>query len=101
MATPMGSGRASAKSVPRSIVASRHPITSAAAGNSGRMYEGSFELDALKKRKTNATQTRQNRAQPKRVSGSAGMRHAPRNPDRKMPIHGIRPTRNSGTKYHH
>src|SRR6266550_1789184 len=77
-----------------------HPMRSAAAGNSGRIYEGSFEPDTLKKQKTKKIQARQKRGHenPLLVRGaSRQVRHAV---DKNTPVHGISPISNSGTKYH-
>ncbi len=61
----MASGTVSRNSVRSSSLTSSQPITSASGANIGRMYDGSFDPDALKNRKTNAAHTSANRCHEK------------------------------------
>src|SRR5690242_3963514 len=88
-----------ARSVRALIRSSWAPITSAAGGKIGRMYEGSLEPDRLKNASTKAHQIRQNRIHAKATGG--GARQLDRSPDKKTPVHGNRPTASNGRKYHH
>src|SRR5437588_2347565 len=77
-----------------------HAMRSAAAGNSGRIYEGSFEPDTLKKQKTKTVQARQNRGHENPLLVRGASRHIRHAVNKNTPVHGISPTSNSGTKYH-
>src|SRR5437660_11781689 len=77
-----------------------HAMRSAAAGNSGRIYEGSFEPDTLKKQKTNAIHARQKRSHENPVLVRGASRHVRHAVERNTPVQGISPTSNRGTKYH-
>src|SRR5437773_8084593 len=76
-----------------------HPMQSAPAGNSGRIYEGSFDPDTLKKRKTNTVHARQKRGHEKPVGVRGASRHVRGAVHANTPVHGINPTSSSGTKY--
>ena len=74
-------------------------MSHAIAGNAGRMYIGSFELETLKKAITTTDQTSSKRStlsEPWRGALQAS-RIAPGN----APVHGRRPSATMGTKYHH
>src|SRR5690349_4755641 len=76
-----------------------HPMTSAAAGNSGRIYDGSFDPDALKKQNTNTIHARQKRSQQKPLFVRGASRQLRIASPRNTPVHGIKPTSSNGTKY--
>src|SRR5690348_2333566 len=90
-----------AASVATRVLASCQPSTSAAAGNIGRMYDGSFEPEMLKKTKTKAAHTRQNLAHAKPPASIVASRQPWRRRHRKSPVHGRNPATNIGAKYHH
>ena len=76
-----------------------HPMQSAAAGNSGRIYEGSFDPDALKKTKTNTIHAKQKCGHEKPAGVRGASRQVRRAVHTNTPVHGISPTSSSGTKY--
>src|SRR6266496_1725250 len=67
-------------SVRDSTISSSQPMTSASGANIGRMYDGSFDPDALKNRKTKATHTSANRCHEKPSGFALPARHARRVP---------------------
>src|SRR6266496_1719276 len=64
-----------------------HAMRSAAAGNSGRLYEGSFDPDTLKKQKTKTIQARQKRGHANPVLVRGASRHVRHAVDRNTPVH--------------
>ncbi len=78
-------------------------MTSASGGNIGRMYDGSFEPDALKNTKTKAAQTSAKRCHEKPSALAAPSRQvAARRRTARTVSHGRMPTMSrTGTKYYH
>jgi len=81
--------------------ASCTPITSASAGKMGSMYEGSLELDTLKKTTMNADQTSAKRCQLKPLLSTTGPDHIRGAVQARTVSHGRMPAARIGTKYHH
>src|SRR5215831_2379610 len=94
------SGSVSRASAASESVLSCQPTMSASAGNRGRMYDGSFDPDALKKRKITADQTSAKRCQWKPLV-PLGARQTRGNAAKNTATHGSNPTTRMGRKYHH
>ncbi len=94
-------GKVRPTSVCARMVASCQPIARASGGNIGRMYEGSLELDRLKKTKMNAAHTSARRCQQNPLRSAGASVHMRRAVQAKTVTQGSSPTRKMGTKYHH
>ncbi len=95
------SGRVIRTSVAGSMPASSAAATSESAGNIGRMYDGSFDPDALKNTNTNAAQTSAKRRHANPLAARGASRQARRAPQPSTGSHGSMPATNTGMKYHH
>jgi hypothetical protein len=94
----IASGTVSRKSVRSSSLTSSQPITSASGANIGRMYDCSFEPDALKNTKTNAAHTSANRCHEKPSGFGAPSRQARGSPNPMTVSQGRIPATKTGTK---
>src|SRR5271169_4240112 len=97
----MTSGRVSRASHVSDRVSNCQPMTSASAGKMGRMYEGSFDPDALKNRKMTGAHTSAKRCQLKRFAASGASRQARYALHANTLSQGSMPPIKIGTKYHH
>src|SRR5947208_2364449 len=78
-----------------------HAASSDSTGNIGRMYDGSFDPEALKNRKMKAVHTTPKRCHEKPFAAGLPSRHIESEPQVNNGSQGSAPITKSGTKYHH